>query len=207
MTNFKSDLNQEKILSKYLDKLYIDKGISVERIFDLERQFKGIDIIIQYNSEEYYVDEKAQLHYINSDLPTFTFELSYLKNKELKEGWLFDSNKLTQYYFLITGIFLKKGKSQLLDSTDIEKLKITSVNRHKLIDHLTSIGLVKSKLLEYDSNLRESNSFGKNIIAELNQQTQGLIYFTGLLSEKPINLQLRLNYLIDNKIAKKFYYV
>ncbi len=206
MPNFKSDLGQELILSEYLDTLYKAKGIEFFRIIDLEKQHQGIDLIIKSNSMKYFVDEKAQLHYLNEDLPTFTFELSYLKDTTLKEGWLFDQNKLTQYYFLVTGIFLKKDKLTLLKAGDIDKLKITSVNRSKLIDHLISIGLEKGKLLEYGSKLRLSNSFGKNILAELNPKTEGLLYFTEHLNEKPINLQLRLKYLIENKIAKKFHW-
>lgn len=206
MPSFNSDLSQEAILSEYLDNLYKEKKIDFQRIFDLDKQHQGIDLVIQHNSVDYFIDEKAQLHYLNKDLPTFTFELSYLKNNKLKEGWLFDNKKLTHYYFLITGIFLKKGKSKLINADDIDKLKITSVNRVNLIEYLTSIGLEKTKLLEYDLKLRENNSFGKNIIPELKPQSEGLIFFTEHLIEKPINLQLRLAYLIENKIAKKFYY-
>ena len=65
----------------------------------------------------------------------------------------------------------------------------------------------KGKLLKYDSDIRESKIFGKNELAELNEKTEGLIYYTNHLSEKPINLQLRLKVLLDKELAKKFYYV
>jgi hypothetical protein len=207
MANFESDLSQEIILSKYLDQLYKSKNLEFERIFDLDRQHQGIDILIQVNSVEYSIDEKAQLHYINKDLPTFTFELSYLKDHKLKNGWLLDDNKLTEYYFLITGIFLKTNKKILQNVEDIDKLKVTSVNRKKLIEHLATIGLKKETLLDYDSKIREENTFGKIIITELDSKKEGLIYFTEHLNEKPINIQLRLQYLIENNIAKKFNYV
>lgn len=207
MPSFKSDLEQEEILSKYLDNIYRKNKIKFERIFDLDLQHQGIDLLIFVNSNQYLIDEKAQLHYLNSDLPTFTFELSYLKNKVLKEGWLFDKNKKTQYYFLITGIFLKKGKTELASLDDIDKLKITSVNRQNLITYLDSIGLSKSKLQWYDKCLRKNNRYGKNEIAELNKYSEGVIYFTKHLVEKPINLQLRLEYLIQIKVAKRFYFV
>ena len=86
---------------------------------------------------------------------------------------------------------------------DIDKLKITSVNRTKLIQHLASIGLKNSKLQKYDNSLRTNNSYGKNDIIELNKYSEGLIYFTEHLVEKPVNLQLRLEYLIKTKVAKK----
>lgn len=207
MPNFKSDLNQETILSKYLDGVYHGKKFDFERIADLNKQHLGIDLIMVIESNQYLIDEKAQLHYINKDLPTFTFELSYLKRGQLKEGWLFDDKKQTQYYFLITGIFLKNGKNKLATPDDIAKVKITSVNRHKLIKHLASINLNKEKLFQYDADLRAQKSYGKNHISELNSNSEGLIYFTKHLNEKPLNLQLRLNYLIENNLAKKFNYV
>ena len=98
MNSFKSDIEQEKILSKYLDNVYEKKKLKFKRVFDIYLQNQGVDLKIFVNSDEYLVDEKAQLHYLNLDLPTFTFELSYLKNSKLKEGWLLDRNKKTQYY-------------------------------------------------------------------------------------------------------------
>lgn len=206
MSNFESDLNQESILSEYLDSIYNSKNLDFERISDINKQHKGIDIIIKHKSKEYIIDEKAQLHYLNADLPTFTFELSYLNNEdELKKGWLFDDNKLTMYYFLITGMFLKGDKKILISSDDFKKLKITSVNRQKLIYHLESIGLNESKLMEYDNELRTNNNFGRYSIEELNPEKEGLLFFTEHLSEKPMNLQLRLSYLINKEVAKRFH--
>ena len=75
---------------------------------------------------------------------------------------------------------------------DIDKLKITSVNRDKLVAHLASIGLNQDKLKQYDKYLRKKNSYGKNDITELNKYSEGLIYYTKHLVEKPINLQLKL---------------
>lgn len=206
MSSFQFDLNQEQILNRYLDLIYKSKKLKFERIADLEKQHRGIDVIINHHSESYLIDEKAQLHYINKDLPTFTFELSYLnKNNELKEGWLFDGNKQTQYYFLVTGIFLKNKKTKLQNIDDIETVKITSVNRKKLLKYLAAIGLPRTKLEEYDYDIRTSNSFGKNIIPELDGKKSGLIYYTEHLPEKPVNLQLRLKHLIDCHVAKKFH--
>lgn len=207
MPSFHSDLEQEGILSKYLDNIYKEKKIEFERIFDLDIQHQGIDLKIFVDSNQYLIDEKAQLHYINSDLPTFTFELLYIKNNVIKGGWLFDSNKKTQYYFLITGIYLKEDKTELKTPEDIDKLKITSVNRTKLIQHLDSIGLNISKLHKYDKHFRMNNSYGKNEITELNKYSEGLIYFSEQLVEKPINIQLRLEYLIQSEVAKKIHYV
>jgi hypothetical protein len=118
MSSFRSDLAQEKILAEYLDTIYAKKELDFKRTNDLDLQLQGIDIITNFNEKEYLIDEKAQLHYLNADLPTFTFELSYLKNGILKDSWLFDSSKNTHYYFLISGIFLKDDKEELSHADD-----------------------------------------------------------------------------------------
>ncbi|WP_179354605.1 hypothetical protein [Winogradskyella vidalii] len=206
MSNFKSDLQKETLLAAYLDAVYFRKNIDFKRVTNLSQQLQGIDLVIMHKADTYYIDEKAQLHYLNKNLPTFTFELSYLKKGQRKTGWLFDEQKLTHYYFLVTGIYLKGKKSKLKYSKDIERLKITSVNRGKLVKHLNSIGLTKEKLNTFDSILRKGNKYGKKYISELNPKSEGLLYYSKHLREKPINLQLRLSYLIENKIAKKFHY-
>ena len=205
MSNFKKDLSHEKILAEYLDRIYSHKNMDFLRVDDDSRQHQGIDLIFNIHSKEYFIDEKAQLHYLNADLPTFTFELSYLKDNDLKEGWLFDRQKLTHYYFLITGIFLKNGIEHLSHADDICKIRITSVNRFKLIDHLASIGLHREKLQEYDEHFRKSSAYGSNKISEFKNSSCGLIYFTEHLAEQPMNIQLRLEYLLENKIAKVFH--
>ncbi|MUU77626.1 hypothetical protein [Winogradskyella endarachnes] len=206
MSNFKSDLAQEDLLSKYLDNIYANKKIEFRRIKKIDQQLLGIDVIMTVNNQSYYIDEKAQLHYLNIDIPTFTFELSYLKNNNSKNGWLLDDSKLTQYYFLITGIILNNKKQKLTSINDIKSLKITTVNRKKLLTHLASNNLDRAKLLYYDFDCRTNATYGKNCIAELNPRKEGLIYYTEHLNEKPINLQLRLSYLIDIGVAKRFNY-
>ena len=206
MSSFRSDLAQEKILAEYLDTIYAKKELDFKRTNDLDLQLQGVDIIINFNEKEYLIDEKAQLHYLNADLPTFTFELSYLKNGILKDGWLFDPSKNTHYYFLISGIFLKDDKEELSHADDIKNIKITSVNRNKLIEHLTSIRLDRQSLGQYDLALREGSSYGSNVINELDARYGGQMYYTKHLTEQPMNLQLRLSYLIQHGVAKKFYY-
>lgn len=205
MSKFVTDLSKEEILSEYLEKIYEYKGLTFKRNKKLDKQIKGIDLEIFHKNKTHYIDEKSQLHYLNKSLPTFTFELSYLKYGSLKKGWLFDSSKVTNFYFLITGIFLKSGKNELSHVDDLKRLKITSVNRFKLIEHLESKSLNECALNEYDSSCRSNNLFGKNKINKLCPKTEGLVYYTEHLSEKPINLQLRLNYLVKVGVAKVFY--
>jgi hypothetical protein len=206
LSTFKSDLAQEHLLFSYLDDIYKSKGLSFERIQNRNRQHRGEDVIFNINSQHFIIDEKAQLHYLNNDLPTFTFELSYLnKDGNINQGWLLDRKKETQYYFLITGIFLKNNKTILSKSEDIERLKITSVKRTKLIAHLETIGLSESTLISYDLDLRTNKTYGENPISEFKNHKNGCLFFTEHLVEKPINLRLNLNHLVELKIAKLFY--
>ncbi|HLT34409.1 MAG TPA: hypothetical protein VKZ98_11500 [Aquaticitalea sp.] len=205
MSNFKADLNQEHLLSEFLDGIYFSKNLSFTRIHDRNQQYQGVDVVIEINNKEFFIDEKAQLHYLNHDLPTFTFELSYI-NKEgtINLGWLLDTTKKTDYYFLITDIRLGNGKQNLTEAKDIASVKITSVNRQKLIAHLDNIGLSKSRLIAYDLDLRTRKTFGKNPIPEFRNPKHGCLFFTQHLAEQPINLQLRLSYLLQKGVAKIF---
>ncbi len=202
MSTFFEDLSHEEILGEYLNGVYQTLNLVFQRVNHREQQFQGIDLIYFHQGTSVYIDEKAQLHYVDKDLPTFTFELSYLKNNQIKQGWLFDPEKRTDFYFLITGIFSKEGSVKTKD--DIKHCKITSVNRKKLIAHLCSLGLTASKLAVYDHEIRFNHLFGEHQIAELNPLF-GAIHFTEKLNEKPINLKLRLDYLLDRKIAKRIY--
>lgn len=202
MSHFERDLNKEKLLGNFLDSVYKKLDLEFERVTDIDLQHSGVDL--KYPKRDYiYIDEKAQLDYLNKSLPTFTFELSYLKNEEQKLGWLLDSSKLTTHYFLITGIYVE-------DEKDLKKgfknCTITSVNRKKLLNYLELKGLSKHRLLQYDTDLRgfkEKNA--KTEIEELKAKTEGLIYFSSHLSEQPINLQLRLKNLIKKGVAKQIY--
>lgn len=205
MAHFKSDLAAEQILSQHLDQIYASLGLDFKRVYNLDLQRQGVDLELQYNNKIYWVDEKAQLHYLNSKLPTFTFELSYLKDNELRQGWLFDPQKTSQYYFLITGISLKNNKPQLSDSSDIENLCITSVNRQKLITHLAKKKLTQENLAKYEHALRHNNTFGRYKIPELKPKKEGVLYYTQHLKEQPINLQLRIDYMIETGVAKSLH--
>ncbi len=204
MHSFDRDMAAEKILAQYLDAFYKEKQYPLQRIEEKSMQLQGIDLIYEKGETFYYIDEKAQIHYLNRDLPTFTFELSYFnKEQELKQGWLFDKSKKTDLYFLITGIILKNGLSKLSAASDIKNLKLTVVDRKLLIKFLANLGLNRAVLQKYDLGFRKEARFGKNELAELNPKKEGLIYFTEHLQEKPMNLQLRLSFLLSNKVAKR----
>lgn len=201
-SSFLSDLDQEKILANYLDIVYNTLGYRFRRETALSKQLKGVDLVISFNNKNYSIDEKAQLHYLNKDLPTFTFEVSYLKKGRYKLGWLLDKNKETNFYFLITGIILHSKK--LLTIQDLASCKVTSVNRVKMLKYLSSINLTPDRLLEYDFDIRDREIYGKSRIREL-PKDKGCIYFSNQLNEQPINLQFRIQHLIQIGVAKQIY--
>lgn len=197
-SSFSEDLKNEKKLYPLLDGYYKKfKYYTFKRTDGLRQQFQGIDVILTHKTtgQHYFLDEKAQLDYINDDLPTFAFELSYSKNGVLKEGWLFDPNKKTEFYALATGIY----------SDEIGKLtscKLTLVNRGLLLDLLSSKGLSKQELLDIAQDSPKSS--GKILLPQLDHKEEGYLFLsTKNKAEKPLNLVLRLSWLIAMKIGKR----
>ena len=99
-SKFYEDLSKEELLGTYLDTFYPqifkDTPFKVERIWDTRQQHRGVDLLLKSNAQCFYVDEKAQLDYLNISLPTFAFEISYLKRGDWRVGWLVDATKITQ---------------------------------------------------------------------------------------------------------------
>ncbi|AWX44495.1 hypothetical protein HME9304_01497 [Flagellimonas maritima] len=198
-SSFLSDLSKEKRLSKFLDAYYAKylRHYVFERIYDLEEQKAGVDVIFKSrkNNSLFYVDEKAQLDYLNDNLPTFAFELFYEINGKQKQGWLFDKNKKTQFYALVTGIYTDA-------IADFTSCCITLVNREKLIVYLNSLGLTQ----EHFEHLKaiSGNFHGKMQLEAIDSRHQGYVFFSRKNKvEQPINLILRLDFLIEIGVAKK----
>lgn len=202
MSNYRKDISKEEFLGNYLDTVYpklFDKThYSVKRINNLGLQHKGVDLLLENAKNKFYVDEKAQLDYLNVSLKTFAFELSYLKFGGWREGWLFDNKKITEIYFLITEIKVVNPENIY---QGIQSLKITGIYRSRLLKHLEKIGLTKDRLLEIEKELRNSGLGGRTDIKELNSKIEGNVNLTLGKSEKPINLVLKLDYLIKHQIG------
>ncbi|MDF0714825.1 hypothetical protein PY092_01580 [Muricauda sp. 334s03] len=198
-SNFKADLSKEKQLTPLLDFYYKKhlKHHSFERVSHIKKQLQGIDLILKDNQsgKSFYLDEKAQLDYINESLPTFAFELFYQKAGIQKQGWLFDTSKKTHFYALVTSIYS--------DETDMfTSCSITFVNREKLIFLLDKTGLSRTYLEQIITENQDVH--GKLVLEKLNPQTEGYLFFSRKnKAEKPINLVLKLDYLERIGVAKK----
>ena len=198
-SNFKTDLSKELRLSSLLDTYYQKhlKKYDFERVSELKKQLQGIDLILKekQSGNFYFVDEKAQLDYINESLPTFAFELFYTKNGVQKQGWLFDVSKKTHFYALVTSIY--SDEAHVFTSCNI-----TFVNREKLILRLHELGLNQSFLEELALDHKEVN--GKLVLERLDPKNEGYLYFSSTNKvEKPVNLILRLEFLNRIGVAKR----
>ena len=205
-STFNDDLNNEAKLASCLDKIYAevfkDSDYQTERVADLKEQHKGVDLILSNSRKTFFVDEKAQLDYMNTSLPTFAFELSYLKENNWHKGWFYDSSKITDIYFLITDIHLIPFQPD----SDFSKIKIIGVYRERLQDLLNSKGLNEVTLFQKEKELREIGKDGRCRLEELNPKTEGVLFFSkNNKNEKPINLVLKLDFLIREKVGKIIY--
>ena len=198
-SSFHSDLSKEKQLIPLLDFYYKKclKQYAFERISNLRQQRLGIDLILKnkISGALFYVDEKAQLDYVNESLPTFVFELFYEKKGFQKQGWLFDPSKKTHFYALVTSIY--SDEENVFTSCNI-----TFVNRKKLIQHMKKLGLTEDFLGK--TTMANKDLHGKLVLEQLHPKNEGYLFFsTQNKVEKPINLVLKLDYLVEIGVAKK----
>lgn len=203
-SKFYQDLSKEELLGTYLDsyypKIFQDTVFKVERVRDRHLQHRGVDLLLKSAVDGcYFVDEKAQLDYLNTALPTFAFELSYLKKDDWRLGWLLDSTKLTTIYFLVTNICPLSEKDL---SKGFAKIKITGIYRAKLLKLLAQKGLTQKRLFALDKEIRQNNVDGKIPIPELDAKKEGTFYFSKKNKrEQPINLVLKLDFLVSAEVG------
>jgi len=198
-SNFQADLSKEKKLAVLLDSYYQThlKKYDFERIVNKKQQLQGIDLILKdkHSETQYFVDEKAQLDYVNESLPTFAFELFYEKEGAKKQGWLFDACKKTHFYALVTSIF--SDEDHVFTSCNI-----SFVNREKLILHLSTLGLTRDCLEK--TAFENHDRHGRLVLEQLCPRKEGCLYFsTQNKAEKPVNLVLKLEYLEQVGVAKR----
>lgn len=194
-SSFNSDLKKEKLLQYFLDIQYQKhlKLYTFKRNNSLKDQLLGVDIYLTHKvtNKQYSVDEKAQLDYINEDLPTFAFELSYLKNGTVKPGWFIDSKKTTDFYGLVTSIYCDEPNK-------FTSCKYYFVNRVKLIDYLSSRINLKS--------IERPQKHGISLVPNLFAKKEGYLYLSSKNKiEQPLNLILKLDFLIKNNVAKQLF--
>jgi len=186
----RSDSNGERELAKYMDEHFYSRvklraGTNVKRLDDLESQYAGIDVEISNGGQSIKIDEKAALYYVNRELDTFAFELSFVnKAGRINTGWFMDDSKMTTHYLLL---YPKSSVDDLskIQNSDFRDVHGILVSRAKLKEHLESMGYTKEKLQWYNSYMRSNVMDGR-------YRDDGNFHFSisGKLYERPVNLIL-----------------
>ena len=154
-STFKGDLKSERavneFLQKYLYSYLVDEGIidSFNSNTTLDQQHKGIDTIIYLikdGADEQVrcinIDEKAAVHYARNNLSdepltTFAFEVSYMKDGELKRGWLTNEKYKETHAYFLCWLWIKADANKYnLVCEDILKIEVLSIPKVKTRDKL-----------------------------------------------------------------------
>lgn len=195
----KRDTSVEHELGKFLnDHFYNQIATKVIRHADKTDQLSGKDVTCIFKGlGEIIIDEKAATHYINKDIKTFAFELSFKRtNGEEVEGWLLDPEKMTQYYLLM---WLKANNEWHITSQDITEVKALLINRKDILNYLKEESYGADKLRRANDKIRANNLSGP-----IGKTTNSNFYFfrTIKLTENPVNIIIKRKKLAELAIGR-----
>ena len=226
---FEDDLLGEQAVNKFLVDFLYEKFkengyiIDFEVSRELNKQHAGSDTILTIkDGKQIVIDEKAAIHYAKTNLkekamPTFAFEVSYMHNGQLKEGWLTNSKYSATQRYLLCWLWVQVGtnKSRLKydDIVQIEAMFFEKSDIQKYIMDVVTSDTNIEKFLSFASTKREA--LEQRILREaLNSANESIgskeypkWYLTGenILSEQPLNILLYRNQL--EKLAKSHWLV
>lgn len=222
-STFKGDLKSERavneFLQKYLYSYLVDDGIidSFNSNTTLDQQHKGIDTIMYIINDEteeaarsINIDEKAAIHYARNNLgdkplSTFAFEVSYLKDGELKRGWLTNEKyKETHAYFLYWLWIKSDANKYNLVCEDILKIEVLSIPKVKTRDKLImrAMGSKDVKIFESKADILRKKMKDRGVYRlELEHQLDSLI---NALDDIPDYNKTHLQFDTDLLIATKY---
>ena len=189
----KSDELAEKINNEFLEKYFYGlKTENYNRNIDRALQMSGIDTTFSIGDRKYKCDEKVAAHYINKNLKTFSFELSFIDRAgDVSDGWFVGSGKTNDSYLFC---WVDCATSDKLSSCkDITKAEITLIKKDRIIEYLKKISWTPRKLKFKASAIRNGNDVNFGTIAKNGIKFSYSKYDsntrTGLV-EEPINFIL-----------------
>ena len=198
-----NDEKKSDIVSKFIEEnFYKLKTKNFSRITNKEQQIQGIDVIFDFNDENYVCDEKSAVSYINKPLFTFAFELSFLdRSGNLHLGWLLNDKNVNNSYLIC---WINKAKTDnLTEISDIQEVEIALIKKEKIIQYLVEIGWNKDKLIKKSKRILINNS---EPLGNLNIN-KCRFYYSQQLVEKPVNVLINRNVIISiseySEIIKK----
>lgn len=196
------DHSAETQLSIFLDKYLYgcfptgNAFSSIRRIQDKEQQLQGVDVeFVGIDGKVYCVDEKAQLHYLNQNLPTFAFELlSYQKGYDTV-GWLCNDKLKTDLYLLIWP-YATQDAYQNITWEHFTKADCLLIQKQKILKMLANKGLTEERMLSDARRIRATGQKGKIPIDGI----RGIYYFASYprkYREAPINIIISKSILLE----------
>ena len=222
-STFKGDLKSERavneFLQKYLYSYLVDDGIidSFNSNTTLDQQHKGIDTIMYIINDEteeaarcINIDEKAAIHYARNNLgdkplSTFAFEVSYLKNGELKRGWLTNEKYKETHAYFLCWLWIKPDANKYnLGCEDILKIEVLSIPKVKTRDKLIlrATGNKEVKTFESKADILRKKMKERGVYRlELEHQLDSLI---NALDDRPDYNKAHLHFDTDLLVARKY---
>lgn len=222
-STFKDDLKSERavneFLQKYLYSYLVDDGIinSFNSNTTLDQQHKGIDTIMYIINDEteeearcINIDEKAAIHYARNNLgaeplSTFAFEVSYLKDGELKRGWLTNEKYKETHAYFLCWLWIKPDANKYnLGCEDILKIEVLSIPKVKTRDKLImrATGNKEVKTFESKADILRKKMKERGVYRlELEHQLDSLI---NALEDRPDYNKAHLQFDTDLLVARKY---
>ena len=222
-STFKGDLKSERavneFLQKYLYSYLVDDGIidSFNSNTTMDQQHKGIDTIMYIINDEteeearcINIDEKAAIHYARNNLgaeplSTFAFEVSYLKDGELKRGWLTNEKYKETHAYFLCWLWIKPDANKYnLACEDILKIEVLSIPKVKTRDKLIMRAMGNKEVKTFESKadiLRKKMKERGVYCLELEHQLDSLI---NALDDRPDYNKAHLQFDTDLLVARKY---
>lgn len=222
-STFKGDLKSERavneFLQKYLYSYLVDDGIidSFNSNTTMDQQHKGIDTIMYIINDEteeearcINIDEKAAIHYARNNLgaeplSTFAFEVSYLKDGELKRGWLTNEKYKETHAYFLCWLWIKPDANKYnLACEDILKIEVLSIPKVKTRDKLIMRAMGNKEIKTFESKadiLRKKMKERGVYRLELEHQLDSLI---NALDDRPDYNKAHLQFDTDLLVARKY---
>lgn len=191
----------EREIASFLDEhLYSNKNLfkDFKRTDDYQDQIRGSDVVLSTSDDvlkNVIVDEKVAARYANTDLNTFSLELSFLRKYKGKTcGWFLDKEKKTQYYlfgWINKADIVYDFKKNRYDTDSITKDKIKElewalVSRDKIVEFLEERGWNIEKLAQQDEIIRQ-----RGYIKTMDFVNDVSFRYSERYVEKPINILLK----------------
>ena len=200
------DMGAEQELAKFLDRCFWARLkaegaiLDWERVIDREVQLAGTDVVLTSHKGRFACDEKSTLHYLNRNIPTFAFELSFMRNDGGEAcGWLLNDELATTHYVL-SWPCAATDDFRTVRCEDFTEAEVMVVPKASLRRWLASMGADAARLAEWSRRLRASNCSGR---IESGRREYSF-YKSVQLAEVPVNVVIYKQYLAQ--LAKGAHY-